>query len=99
LNIVILKVNLDRMKQLRTFKEHQINEAATKFFEITYSNKWVYDDPKFIHGDNHKDAIEKIDKKTKRISNKRFREIEKTGQFYFVVDQSKNGKSIIFEKI
>jgi hypothetical protein len=70
-----------------------------RFFKIVFSDKWKYGEEQFFHAENHKKAIEKVDKQTKRINNKRFREIEKIGQFYYVTENIKNGKTFIFEKI
>jgi hypothetical protein len=74
-------------------------DLSERFFKIIHSNKWKHDQPKFVYADNHKIAIESIDKKTKRVMNTRFREIERTGNFYFVEEQKKNGKTLIFEKL
>ena len=69
-----------------------------KVYEIKEQNKWKTIQVLFTTAKNHKEAIESMDKNVKRIYNKRFREIEQTGHFYYVDEySSKNGKCFIFE--
>ena len=40
---------------------------------------------------------EKLEKKNKRVMNDRYRQIEKTGEYYRITAMGKGGKSFIFE--
>lgn len=67
-------------------------------FRITEQNNYILKEAVFVDATNHKLAINQIDKNVKWIFNKRFREIERTGHFYYVEDCYKiNGKTFIFE--
>ena len=68
-----------------------------RFFEIILTNKWIEDNPVYISADNHLQAMNQINKNAIRIFNKKFREIEKTGKYYRVMEQKKGGKSFIYE--
>jgi len=72
-------------------------DLSERFFSITKSIKWKLGDKQFVRGENHKKAMDKINIKTKRITNKRFRDIEKTGSFYYVEEKGNGNKTFIFE--
>ena len=74
-------------------------DLSLRFFSIIKSVKWTYGKVIYVRAENHKKAIFLIDKKTKRITNTRFRQIEKIGSFYSVAEQGKGGKIFIFEVI
>jgi hypothetical protein len=91
------KYKIEGMKIIYSFNDEK--DLSARFFKITYSNNWRLSESVFVRADNHRKAMISIDKETKRVMNHRFREIEKTGKFYFVVEQNvKSGKSLIFEK-
>ena len=66
-------------------------------YKITLSNQWKYTEKGYFEAASHLEAINKVNNSVTRIYNKRFREIEQSGIFYFVEDISKNGKTFIFE--
>ena len=67
-------------------------------YKITECNNWKHSEDIFINAENHENAIKKVTTKTvKRVFNKRYREIEKTGNYFYVEDISTNGKCLIFE--
>jgi hypothetical protein len=69
-------------------------------YKITESNNWKHSEDVYIGAENHESAIKKATtKNVKRVFNKRYREIETTGNYFYVEDVSKNGKCLIFEVI
>jgi CelD/BcsL family acetyltransferase involved in cellulose biosynthesis len=69
-------------------------------YKITECNNWKHSEDTYIDAENHSEAIKKHTiKNVKRIFNKRYREIETTGNYFYVEDVSKNGKCLIFEVI
>ena len=72
-------------------------DLSLRFFSIIKQVQWKTGEEIFVRAENHKKAIDKINKKTKRITNTKFRQIEKTGSFYYVEEQGKGNKTFIFE--
>ncbi len=69
-------------------------------YKITECNKWKHSEDIYTNAENHAAAIKKTSsKEVKRVFNKRYREIEKTGNYFYVEDVSTNGKCLIFEVI
>jgi transcription elongation factor GreA-like protein len=69
-------------------------------YKITESNNWKHSEDIYINAISHIDAINKCTTKNiKRIFNKRYREIETIGNYFYVEDICKNGKTLIFEVI
>lgn len=69
-------------------------------YKITECDKWKHSEDIYINAENHENAIKKVTAKTvKRVFNKRYREIETTGNYFYVEDISTNGKCLIFEVI
>ena len=44
-----------------------------------------------------KEVVKKLEKKNKRVMNDRYRQIEKTGEYYRITEMGKGGKSLIYE--
>lgn len=70
-----------------------------RFFAVTYTKNWVEKQMDFIQASSHEATANKLPKKSKRVFNARFREIEKTGEYYRVTENKKSGKAFIFEII
>jgi len=70
-----------------------------RFFEVTITQNWRETQLDYQHGTNHKEVSEKLPFTSKRITNERFREIERTGVYYRITEMVKGGKSFIFEII
>lgn len=68
-----------------------------RFFEITITKNWIEEMVSYQSGENHKQISEKLENKNKRATNNRFREIERTGEYYRITEVCKGGKSFIFE--
>lgn len=68
-------------------------------FEVTHTKKWIETQLDYIVANSHKEVADNLEKKNKRILNPRFREIEKTGEYYRITEVCKGGKSFIFEII
>ena len=73
--------------------------GVDKLYKITYQNKWRPEEKGYFNAPNHLSAIMQVDSNVKRITNERFREIETTGEFYYVEQEQKGGKTFIFEVI
>ncbi len=71
--------------------------SIDKLYKVTYQNKWIPEEKGYFNAKNHLEAINKVDSNVERITNDRFREIETTGEFYYVEDEQKGGKTFIFE--
>lgn len=68
-----------------------------RFFEVTITENWIEKMLDYQHGINHKEVAGKLNFKSNRITNERFREIEKTGKYYRITETGKGGKSFVFE--
>lgn len=68
-----------------------------KCFQVTITKKWIEKILGYEAGGNHSEIAKKLPFKNKRITNVRFREIEKTGNYYRVSELGKGGKSFIYE--
>ena len=68
-----------------------------RFFGITLTDKWIETNGEYMNGESHQDIAEKLQLKSKRILNERYREIERTGKYYRITEMKKGGKSCIFE--
>lgn len=66
-------------------------------FEVTITKNWIESDLNYVLANSHKEVADKLEKKNKRIMNDRYREIEKTGEYYRITEIGKGGKSFIFE--
>jgi len=69
----------------------------TRFFEVTITNNWIETMLGYQHGENHKEVAGNLPLPSKRVTNERFREIEKTGHYYRITETGKGGKAFIFE--
>jgi hypothetical protein len=70
-----------------------------KTFEVSITKKWKESELNYILADSHKDVAKKLEKKNKRVTNDRYRQIEKTGEYYRITEMGKGGKSLIYEVI
>jgi len=70
-----------------------------RFFEVTITKNWIETKLDYQTAESHKAVAERLDKKNKRITNDRFREIETTGEYYRITEVGKGGKALIFEVI
>jgi hypothetical protein len=68
-----------------------------KTFEVTITKKWIESELNYVLADSHKDVAQKLEKKNKRVMNDRYRQIEKTGEYYRITEMGKGGKSLIYE--
>lgn len=68
-----------------------------RFFQITITQNWRETILEYKNGINHKEVSKMLPLESKRITNLRFREIEKTGSYYRIAELGKNGKTFIFE--
>ena len=68
-----------------------------KNFEVTITKKWIESELNYVLADSHKDVAQKLEKKNKRVMNNRYRQIEKTGEYYRITEMGKGGKSLIYE--
>ena len=68
-----------------------------RFFAVTYTKNWIEKQMDFVQAENHEAAAKTLPKKSKRVFNDRFREIEKTGEYYRITENKKSGKAFIFE--
>ena len=75
----------------------KFNESNKKSFEITLTKNWIESEPYYVVEESHLAVASKLEHKNKRITNARFREIEKTGTYYRITELGKGGKSFIFE--
>jgi len=66
-------------------------------FEVTLTKKWLESDPNYFLADSHKEVAKKLERGNNRVMNDRFRQIEKTGEYYRVTEMCKCGKSLIYE--
>lgn len=66
-------------------------------FEVTHTNKWIESEPKYVLDNSHKEVAIKLEKKSKRITNEKYRQIEITGEYYRITEICKGGKSLIYE--
>ena len=55
-------------------------------YKITKVENWIPEELGYFQGENHAQAIAQVNNETKRIYNKRFREIEYTGTYYMVMN-------------
>ena len=70
-----------------------------RFFEVTHTKKWIETKLDYQKAGSHKEVAEILSKKSIRVMNERFREIETTGEYYRITEVCKGGKTIIFEII
>jgi hypothetical protein len=68
-----------------------------KTFEVTITKKWIESELNYVLADSHKEVAQKLEKKNKRVMNDRYRQIEKTGEYYRISEMGKGGKSLIYE--
>jgi hypothetical protein len=68
-----------------------------KTFEVTITKKWIELELNYVLANSHKEVAEKLEKKNKRVMNDRYRQIEKTGEYYRITEMGKGGKSLIYE--
>ena len=68
-----------------------------RFFEVTITQNWIEKQLDYQHGATHLEVSKNMEHKNERILNPRFREIEKTGNYYRITEMCKGGKSFVFE--
>lgn len=68
-----------------------------KTYAVTHSKEWRETRLDFVVANTHKEVSLTLPKKTIRVLNPRFREIEMTGEFYRITEVCKGGKNFIFE--
>lgn len=66
-----------------------------RLFKITESKNWLFTAHGYQQATAH--AAVKLPRRAVRVLNPRFREIEKTGHFYFVEEMKPGGAAFIFE--
>lgn len=66
-------------------------------FKITESNQWLLSPPSYQQARAH--AAVELPVPAVRVLNPRFREIEKTGHFFFVEEMKPGGAAFIFEVV
>ena len=68
-----------------------------KTFEVTYTEKWIEKQLDYQVAKSHNEVAKILPRKSVRIYNDKFRQIEKTGKYYRITEMCKGGKSFIFE--
>jgi hypothetical protein len=74
-------------------------ENKNRYFGVTLTDCWRETNGEYFEGLNHKDISNNLPLKNKRVTNERYREIEKTGKYYRITENKFGGKSFIFEII
>ena len=66
-------------------------------FGVRYTTNWIALDLDFQQANSHAEVLARLGSPAKRVTNTRFREIEKTGKYYSIYEHCKGGKTFIYE--
>lgn len=74
-------------------------ENKKRFFGWTMTDNWRETNGEYLAAASHKDVAENLPLPCKRITNDRYRQIERTGKYYRITEVGFGGKSFIYEII